>query len=358
MKKSTNDIYDALELLEKEKGIPVDFMLEKIKKAIITACKSSYNGNDDAIINMDCESKKFEVYLRKTVVEDVTNKAKEISLNDARLIDPNVAIDDKVAVSLDTKQFGRIAAQTARNIIRQGIRDSEREQIMIDMQNKMHEVVSAVVERVDDRTGNATLKIGRAEMVLPKSEQVKGEVLKEGNHIKIYIVDVREGDKGPRVIISRTHPDFVKRLFEIEVPEIHDGTIQIKSVSREAGARTKIAVVSTDPNVDAIGACVGSKGSRISMIINELSGEKIDLIEYDESIEKYVSAALAPAKVKKVTVIDPDIPSCKAIVPNDQLSLAIGNKGQNVRLAARLTGCKIDINPDNEVAIDETIGEE
>lgn len=349
MKTNTNEIYDALELLEKEKGIPLSFMLDKIKKAIITACKSSYNGNDDTIININDKTRDFEVYLRKTVVENVSIKGREISLLDARLIDPNIAIGDKVAVRLDTKQFGRIAAQTARNIIRQGIRDSEREQIMAEMQSKKQEIVSAVVERIDDRTGNATLKIGKAEMVLPKNEQVKGEILKEGTHIKVYIVDVKEGDKGPRAIISRTHPDFVKKLFKIEVPEIYDGTIEIKSISREAGARTKIAVYSTDPNVDAIGACIGPKGSRVAAIVNELNGEKIDLVEYSESPKKYITSALSPAEVKNIDIPEEGVLSCVAIVPDNQLSLAIGNKGQNARLAARLTGWKIDIKPESSI---------
>lgn len=342
-----NEIFEALNLLEKERGIPVEFMLDKIKKAIITACKNSYNGNEDVIMDIDENKSVFDVYLRKTVVEDVQDKGKEIALNDAREIDSNVAIGEKVGVKLDTKEFGRIAAQTARNIIRQGIRDGERGQVMIEFQNKQQEIVSAIVEKIDIKSHAATLRIGKAETVLPKSEQVGNENLKEGDRIKVYVVDVRETEKGPKVIISRTHPDFVKRLFETEVPEIYDGTVLIKSVSREAGSRTKIAVYSKDENVDAIGACIGAKGIRVGNIVNELGGEKIDIIEYNEDPVKFISAALSPANVLSVTIDDETQNACQVTVPDNQLSLAIGNKGQNARLAAKLTGWKIDIKPES-----------
>ncbi len=342
-----NEIFEALNLLEKERGIPVEFMLDKIKKAIITACKNSYNGNEDVIMDIDENKSVFDVYLRKTVVEDVQDKGKEIALNDAREIDSNVAIGEKVGVKLDTKEFGRIAAQTARNIIRQGIRDGERGQVMIEFQNKQQEIVSAIVEKIDIKSHAATLRIGKAETVLPKSEQVGNENLKEGDRIKVYVVDVRETEKGPKVIISRTHPDFVKRLFETEVPEIYDGTVLIKSVSREAGSRTKIAVYSKDENVDAIGACIGAKGIRVGNIVNELGGEKIDIIEYNEDPVKFISAALSPANVLSVTINDETQNACQVTVPDNQLSLAIGNKGQNARLAAKLTGWKIDIKPES-----------
>ena len=248
-----SEVFEALSLLEKERGIPVDFMVDRIKKAIVTACKNSY-GNEDTVINMDPETGVFEVYLRKTVVEDVEEPGKEILLEKAREIDPTATAGDTVSVHLNTKEFGRIAAQTARNIIRQGIRDGERGQMMQEFQSKHQELVTALVERIDPRTGAATLRIGKAEAVLPKSEQVGGEELKEGDHVKVYVVDVRETEKGPRAMISRTHPDLVKRLFEMEVPEIFDGTIEVKSISREAGSRTKIAVWSNDENVDPVGA--------------------------------------------------------------------------------------------------------
>lgn len=229
-----SEVFEALSLLEKERGIPVDFMVDRIKKAIVTACKNSY-GNEDTVINMDPETGVFEVYLRKTVVEDVEEPGKEILLEKAREIDPTATAGDTVSVHLNTKEFGRIAAQTARNIIRQGIRDGERGQMMQEFQSKHQELVTALVERIDPRTGAATLRIGKAEAVLPKSEQVGGEELKEGDHVKVYVVDVRETEKGPRAMISRTHPDLVKRLFETEVPEIYDGTVEIKAVSRGRG---------------------------------------------------------------------------------------------------------------------------
>lgn len=340
------EIFEALKLLEQERGISVDFMLDKIKKAIVTACKNSYNGNDDVIINIDEKKGKFEVYLRKTVVESIAESGKEISLNDARCINPNTDVGELVAVKLDTKEFGRIAAQTARNIIRQGIRDGERGLMLKEFEDKRQEVVSAIVEKIDPRSGAATLKIGKAEAFLPKNEQLSTDNLIEGMHIKVYIADVKEGDKGPWAMISRTHPDMVKRMFEYEVPEIYDGVVEIKQISREAGARTKIAVLSKDKNVDAIGACIGPKGARVSTIVEELGGEKIDVIEYDEDPTKFIAAALAPAEVLDVK-IDPDSAnSCTVIVHNNQLSLAIGNKGQNARLAAKLTGWKIDIKPE------------
>ena len=343
----SSEVFEALSLLEKERGIPVDFMLDKIKKAILTACKSSYNGNDDAIINMNPDTGVFEVYLQKTVVEEVEDKGREISLLDAREIDPNTAVGEKVGVQLDTKQFGRIAAQTARNIIRQGIRDGERGQMMQEFQSRHQELVTATVERIDPRSGAATLKIGKAEAVLPKSEQVGGEELREGDHVKVYVVDVKETEKGPRAMISRTHPDLVKRLFETEVPEIYDGTVEIKSVSREAGSRTKIAVMSHDANVDPVGACVGMNGARVNSIVNELRGEKIDIITWDDNPAYLIENALSPAKVICV-VADEDAKEAQVIVPDYQLSLAIGKEGQNARLAARLTGYKIDIKSETQ----------
>ena len=342
------ELFEALSLLEQERGISIDFMLDKIKKAIITACKNSYNGNEDTIINIDENKGKFEVYLRKTVVDQVTDSGREISLTNARCINPNTSIGEQVAIKLDTKEFGRIAAQTARNIIRQGIRDGERGLMLKEFEDKRQELVSAIVEKIDPRSGSATLKIGKAEAFLPKNEQLITDNLREGDHIKVYIADVKEGDKGPWALISRTHPDMIKRMFEKEVPEIYDGIVEIKHVSREAGARTKMAVFSKDENVDAIGACIGTKGSRVNNIIEELGGEKIDIIEYDEDPVKFIAAALAPAEVLSVNIDPETANSCTVIVPNNQLSLAIGNKGQNARLAAKLTGWKIDIKPENE----------
>ena len=339
-----NEVFEALHLLEKERGIPVDFMLDKIRKAIITACKNSY-GNEDVIINMDDQTGKFEVFLKKTVVEEVVDPGTEVSLERARKISPTIEIGGAVGMRLDTKQFGRIAAQTARNIIRQ------------EFQSKQQELVTAVVERIDPETGAATLRFGKAEAVLPRKEQVGDENLKEGDHIKVYVVSVKESEKGPRAIISRTHPDLVKRLFETEVPEIFDGTVEIKAVAREAGSRTKLAVISHNPDVDAVGACIGARGARVSNIVTELGGEKIDIVEYSDEPEKFIASALSPAEVLSVEVAQDGSHACRVTVPDGQLSLAIGNKGQNARLAAHLTGWKIDIKPESGFYGEEEAGE-
>ena len=287
------------------------------------------------------------MYLRKEIVEEVEDPNRQYLLDKAKQVDPTACVGRFVRIKLDTKQFGRVAAQTARNIIRQGIRDSERGQMMQEFQSKHQELVSGLVERIDPRTGAISLKIGKAEAVLPKNEQIGGENVKEGDYIKVYVVDVRETEKGPKAIISRTHPDLVKRMFETEVPEIYDGTVEIKAVSREAGSRTKLAVMSHNPDVDAVGACIGARGSRVSEIVDELGGEKIDIVEYSEEPEKFIAAALSPATVLSVETAEDGSRSCKVTVPDNQLSLAIGNKGQNARLAAKLTGWKIDIKPES-----------
>ena len=345
-KQGNEELFIALNLLEKEKGIPVEFMVDKIKKAIATACKNNY-GNEDVEIDLDASTGRFDVYLKKEVRDEVENPDREILLEAAKEIDPMAEVGGFVGIKLDTKQFGRVAAQTARNIIRQGIRDSERGQMMQEFQSKHQELVSGLVERIDPKTGAISLRLGKAEAVLPKSEQIAGETVREGDHIKVYVVDVRETEKGPKAIISRTHPDLVKRMFETEVPEIYDGTVEIKAVSREAGSRTKLAVVSHNPDVDAVGACIGARGSRVSEIVEELGGEKIDIVEYSDDPQKFIAAALSPANVLKVEMAEDGSRACKVTVPDSQLSLAIGNKGQNARLAARLTGWKIDIKPES-----------
>ena len=343
----SKELFEALMLMEKERGIPVDFMISQIEKAIITGCKNTYGGNEDVLIDIDPVKGSFEVFLRKTVVEEVTDKNREIFIDDARKISRTAMPGDKVGIRLDPRDFGRIAVQTARNIIRQGIRDGEKGQALAEYQSKLREIVTARVEQVDPKTGSATLRLGKSIAVLPKNEQINGEVITEGSDIKVFIVDVKTGGKEPRAIISRTHPDLVKRLFESEVPEIFQGIVEIKSISREAGSRTKIAVCSRDENVDAVGACIGPRGQRVSTIVDVLGGEKIDIIEYSDDPVKYISAALSPAEVVKID-IDPETEKCcKATVPDSQLSLAIGNKGQNVRLAAKLTGWKIDIRPES-----------
>ena len=345
-KQGNEELFLALNLLEKEKGIPVDFMVDKIKKAIATACKNNY-GNEDVDVEVDAATGRFDVFLKKEVRDEVENPSREILLDAAREIDPLAEVGGFVGIRLDTKQFGRVAAQTARNIIRQGIRDSERGQMMQEFQSKHQELVSGLVERIDPKTGAISLKIGKAEAVLPKNEQIGGENVREGDHIKVYVVDVRETEKGPKAIISRTHPDLVKRMFETEVPEIYDGTVEIKGVSREAGSRTKLAVMSHNPDVDAVGACIGARGSRVSEIVEELGGEKIDIVEYSDDPKKFIGAALSPATVLSVETAEDGSRSCRVTVPDNQLSLAIGNKGQNARLAAKLTGWKIDIKPES-----------
>ena len=345
-KQGNEELFLALDLLEKEKGIPAEYMLDKIKKAISTACKNNY-GNEDVDIDVDREKGVFNVYLRKEIVEEVEDPNRQYLLDKAKQVDPTACAGRFVRIKLDTKQFGRVAAQTARNIIRQGIRDSERGQMMEEFQSKHQELVSGLVERIDPRTGAISLRLGKAEAVLPKNEQIGGENVKEGDYIKVYVVDVRETEKGPKAIISRTHPDLVKRMFETEVPEIYDGTVEIKAVSREAGSRTKLAVMSNDPAVDAVGACIGARGSRVSEIVDELGGEKIDIVEYSEEPKQFIAAALSPANVLSVELAEDGSRSCRVTVPDNQLSLAIGNKGQNARLAAKLTGWKIDIKPES-----------
>lgn len=341
------EFFEALRLLEKEKGIPGDYLLEKIRAAIIIAVKRDFGGKDNIVVVMNPETDEFSVSLHKTVVEEVNDPDEEILPEEAVKYAKSAKVGDVVEIKLETKQFGRIAAQTAKHVIRQGIREAERGQQMQEFQRRNQELVSALVTRVDPKTGAANLEIGKAEAVLPKSEQLGEEELKEGDRIKVYVVDVREGDKGPRALISRTHPGLVKRLFEMEVPEIFNGTVEIKAVSREAGSRTKLAVLSHDENVDAVGACIGPRGARVAGIVEELGGEKIDIVEYSEDPAKFISAALSPAKVVSVEVDPEGGKSCRVTVPDAQLSLAIGNKGQNARLAAKLTGWKIDIRPES-----------
>ena len=351
---SNKELFEALRLLEKEKGIPVEYMISQISKAIVSACRNLYGGNENVEIKMDPEKNTFSVKIVKMVVEEVEDENFEIALEDAKLVSKRAAVGKELGIPLEPKKFGRIAVQTARSVIRQGIRDGEKGQMLVEFQSKQQEIATAIVERVDPVTGNATIRFGKAEAVLPKGEQIGDEVLKEGQTVKIYVAGVKESDRGPRAIISRTHPDFVRRLFEQEVPEIFDGIVEIKSVSREAGSRTKMAVYSEDAEIDAVGACIGTRGARVGAIVEELCGEKIDIVLYSEDPEKYVAAALSPASVVSVEVIDEEAKSCKATVPDSQLSLAIGNKGQNVRLAAKLTGWKIDIRPESGFWGEET----
>ncbi|CAK7064772.1 MAG: Transcription termination/antitermination protein NusA [Eggerthella lenta] len=352
MEKMVNaEFFDALEQLEREKGIPVDYMLDRVGQALITAYKRDNDGmTDNVFVEPDRENKTIRMYVRKTVVkaEDIYEPYEEISLEEARDLKPTAMLGDIIDIDIPTKSFGRIAAQTAKQVIIQGIREAERGMVISEFESKEHEILTAVISRIDPRSGSAYLDVTSAgektEAVLAASEQVRGEELMEGQRVKVYLIEVRRGTRGPQVVVSRTHPGLVKRLFELEVPEIHSGVVEVKSIAREAGNRTKIAVMSNDENVDPIGACVGTRGARVTNITNELNGEKIDIIKWSDDTAAFVSAALAPADVVSATV-QPDGKSCRVLVPDDQLSLAIGKEGQNARLAAKLTGCKIDIAP-------------
>ena len=281
------------------------------------------------------------------MVDEVEDPANQINVDQAAKYDKKAQVGDVVDIPLETKQFGRIAAQTAKHVIKQGIREAERGQVLKEFQSREHEIITATVISTDPVRGNVTLEIDHNEAYLLKSEQIPGETFEDGEKIKVYVVEVANSERGPKVMISRTHPGLVKRLFEIEVPEVYEGTVEIKAVSREAGSRTKLAVWSRDPDVDAVGACIGARGARVAKIVDELGGEKIDVVQYSEDPVEFISAALSPARVVSVEV-DPDgARACKVKVPDEQLSLAIGNRGQNARLAARLTGWKIDIKPES-----------
>ena len=343
------DLFEALRMFEVEKNIPMDYMLSQIEKAMQVACKNYYGGNENIVFEAVPEKNTIDVKLVKTVVEEVERPDFEVTVEQAQQINKRkkFAVGDEIEIPLDPKKLGRIAIAAARNTIRQGIRTGEKDQTMLEFRSRLGELVTAQVERVDPKTGNATIKVGKSEGMLPKSEQIGRENLDAGDSIKVYIADIKDGGRGPHAVISRTHPGFVKRMFEQAVPEIYDGIVEIKSISREAGSRTKMAVSSNNPDVDAIGACIGTRGVRVNGIVDELGGEKIDIIEYSDDPIKYVSAALSPATVCKVEIIDEESKSCRATVPDGQLSLAIGNKGQNARLAARLTGWRIDIRPES-----------
>lgn len=346
------EFFSAIELFEKEKGIPREYMYDKIKQAMLAAFKrDNPECAENVEIILDEDRKRIEMYVNKIAVEEVENSALEINVDAAKKYSKRVKAGDTVKVPVDTKKFGRIAAQSGKQIIVQGIREAERGIIYEEFTSKEHEILTGVVSRIEPRTGSVSIRISSnseyTEAMLAPNERIRTEVLTEGDRIKVYVVEVRNSAKGPQVLISRTHPGLVKRLFELEVPEIFDGTVEIKSIAREAGSRTKMAVWSMDPNVDPIGSCVGPKGGRVANIVEELGGEKIDIIKYSESPEEYIAAALAPSEVISVTMFE-DGKSCRVIVPDSQLSLAIGKEGQNARLAAKLTGFKIDIKPQSE----------
>lgn len=345
----SKEIFEALKGIELASGVPADILIEKIKSGILKAVKRDYPDTENVRIDLDPENEKFEMALLKTVVGgEPEDPANEISLDEARTHRADIAVGDTCEIILNPAAFGRVAASSAKQSIRSDIKQFERDKLVAQYQDKEHELVSATVQKVEPVTGNAIITIDKDEVYFPRAEQIPGETYKAGDIIKVYVVGVVNPDKKPSVRVSRSHRDFVKRLFELEVPEIYDGTVEIKAISREAGSRSKIAVTSKNPDVDAIGACIGPKRARISAVMSELGGEKIDLINYSEDDTEFISKALAPAEVISVTLAEDGTRSCTAVVPSNQLSLAIGNKGQNAKLAARLTGYKIDIIPQNK----------
>ena len=346
------EFFQAIEELEKEKGIPREYMYDKIRQAMLAAFRrDNPNCEDNVEIILDEDKKRIEMVVNKTVVENVEDPDHEITLDAAKKVVKRAKMGDIIPIPVETKKFGRIAAQAAKQVIIQGIREAERGIIYEEFTSKEHEILTGVVSHVEPRNGSVSIRISSnsefTEAMLAPNERIRTEALREGDRIKVYVVEVRNSTRGPQVLISRTHPGLVKRLFELEVPELYDGTVEIKSIAREAGSRTKMAVLSNDPDVDPIGACVGPKGGRVASIVNELGGEKIDIIKYSEIPEEYIAASLSPSEVLSVTMLE-DGKSCRVVVPDNQLSLAIGKEGQNARLAAKLTGYKIDIKSKSE----------
>ena len=341
------EIFAALKQLEKERGIPVDYMVDKITQALTAAYKKDRAGYTENI-SVELTEDGIRMYAQKEVVDDVFSPSTEIALEDARKIDATVQLGDLVNAEIQTQGFGRIAAQTAKQVIIQGIREAEHGMIYDAFSSKQHEILTGTVLRITPGSGDMTVRIGQGndkiDAYLNAGEQVKGEVFHEGDIIRVYVVDVRRGTRGPQIIVSRTHPGLVKRLFELNVPEIEQGLVEVKSIAREAGSRTKLAVCATQENIDPVGACVGPRGGRVGAVVDELRGEKMDIVVWSEDPEQFIASALSPADVISVTV-QPGTKACRVIVPDDQLSLAIGKEGQNARLAARLTGYKIDIKP-------------
>lgn len=341
----SNELLEALNILEQEKNISKETLLEAIENSLVTACKNHFGKSDNVKVEIDPETCAFSCYQEKTVVDTVEDPVEEISLADAHKVNGNYQLGDIVRVEVKSKEFGRIATQNAKNVILQKIREEERKVIFDEYNSKEKDVVTGVVQRYIGK--NVSINLGKADALLTESEQIKGEVFKPTERIKVYILEVKSTSKGSKILVSRTHPELVKRLFESEVTEVKEGIVEIKAISREAGSRTKIAVWSNDPNVDPVGACVGMNGARVNAIVNELRGEKIDIITWDENPAILIQNALSPAKVISV-IADADEKSAKVVVPDYQLSLAIGKEGQNARLAARLTGFKIDIKSETQ----------
>ncbi|MBP3857959.1 MAG: transcription termination/antitermination protein NusA [Ruminiclostridium sp.] len=346
-KSNSTELMEALVLLAKEKGMTPETLIEKIQTGITNAIKRDYPRNENIHYDIDIAKNKFDVSILKTVVEEVEDPANEITLEEARTISKRLNLGDMCPIKLDTKHFGRIAAQTAKQVIKQGIKEVEREQLVEQWGGLQNEAVSAEVKKVETDSLNALVSVNGTEIMLFRSDQIPGEKLKEGDVIKVFVSGVSSADRRPTLRVSRTNRDLIRRLFELEVPEIGDGTVEIKAVSREAGSRSKIAVISNNENVDALGACIGPQKSRITKICEELCGEKIDVVMYSEDPKEFIKQALKPANVINVDIPDEEVRACSVTVPDSQLSLAIGNKGQNAKLAARLTGYKIDIKPES-----------
>ena len=342
-----NELFEALNILEKEKNISKETLLEAIRQSLLQACKNHYNKNElnNVVVNIDPETCEFEIYAEKTVVEKVEDELTEISLADARMKNPRYDLGDVVRVDIRSKEFGRIATQNAKNVILQKIREEERKSLYNQYYEKEKDVVTGIVQRYVGK--NVSINLGKVDAMLNENEMIKGETFYPTQRIKVYVMEVKDTPKGPRVLVSRTHPELVKRLFENEVAEVKDGIVEIKSIAREAGSRSKMAVYSNDPNVDPVGACVGMNGARVNAVVAELGGEKIDIINWDENPALLIENALSPAKVIYV-MADDDEKTAKVVVPDYQLSLAIGKEGQNARLAARLTGFKIDIKSETQ----------
>ena len=344
------EFIEALNQIEKEKGISKDILIDALEAALISAYKRNYGSAQNVKVYINRETGEVRVYSLKDVVENVEDDLLQISLSEAKEIDSNYALGDMIEREVTPRNFGRIAAQTAKQVVVQRIREAERGIIFDEFINRESEIVTGIVQRMSK--GNVFISLGRTEAILAPTEQIPGETYKHNDRIKTFIVEVKKTTKGPQIMVSRTHPGLVKRLFELEVPEIHDGVVEIRSISREAGSRSKIAVYSHDANVDSVGACVGHKGVRVQAIVDELKGEKIDIIKWSDNPEEYIASSLSPSKVVRVTVKEAE-KSALVIVPDYQLSLAIGKEGQNARLAAKLTGWKIDIKSESQIKAKE-----
>ena len=348
------DFFKALEALGEENSVETDLLIEKVKSAMLKAARRAYPHSEERItVEIDPKTKKFEMYIRQDIIDDEPIDENEVNIDVARTMDPNAMVGGTIMKELDISKLGRMAALSAKQSIKGDLREINREQMLSKFEQKEHECITAKVSQVEPGRGTVTVVYDGTELYLFRNEQIPGENLEEGKMVKVYITGIIGKNKKPVVKISRTHKDLVKRLFEQEVPEIYDGTVEVKSISREAGSRTKIAVWSKDENVDAVGACIGPKRSRITAVVNELNGEKIDIIPWSEVPEEFIARALAPAEVLKTVITSMEEKSCTVIVPNNQLSLAIGNKGQNAKLAAKLTGFKIDIKPQFDTVTNE-----